>query len=404
MGKRDHFVGIDVGSKKVVCLIGRKGELEELNIIGIGVRESRGVKNGVIIDLDATAGDIEEAVKEAETMAYLDVEEALVSISGAHLQSLNSLGTINVMGKEKITSEDVDRLLVQARSIAIPNDREILYVLPQEYTLDSQSGIVNPVGMTGTKLDIKVHIITALSAAVHNLTTCINKAGVGIKAIIPSYIAAAETTLNADEKELGVALLDVGEGTSDIAFFEKGSLWSSFVMAIGGNYFTRDIAIGLRTSIADAEKIKRRYGTLIMPGNRDETAIKIPSVGSGKEKTIPIDILIDILSPRAEELLGIFKQQIGNSGSLKYMNAGVVITGGCANLKGLDEKAENVFGLPSRVGCPGAGIEGLLDRVRYPEFSVAVGLLFLAARQFGGGQGTEGNGLLSKMRSLFERF
>ncbi len=199
MGKRDHFVGIDVGSKKVVCLIGRKGELEELNIIGIGVRESRGVKNGVIIDLDATAGDIEEAVKEAETMAYLDVEEALVSISGAHLQSLNSLGTINVMGKEKITSEDVDRLLVQARSIAIPNDREILYVLPQEYTLDSQSGIVNPVGMTGTKLDIKVHIITALSAAVHNLTTCINKAGVGIKAIIPSYIAAAETTLNADE-------------------------------------------------------------------------------------------------------------------------------------------------------------------------------------------------------------
>ncbi len=404
MGKENYSVGIDIGSDKIVCLIGKKGETEELNVVGIGVRESKGIRSGGIKDLEIVSNDIREAVKEAETMALVDVEEAVVSISGSHLQSINSVGTINVTGKEKITEEEINKLMNQARNLPIPNDREILYMLPQEYTLDSQDGIINPIGMTGNKLDIKVHIVTALSTAVHNLTTAVNKAGVEIKAFIPSAIAASETVLNYDEKELGVGMIDFGEGTIDIAFYERGSLWSSVVIPLGGFYFTNDIAIGLKTTMGEAKKIKKKYGSVILTEqNRDQT-IKIRTNKSGEEKQIPMDLLVEILYPRAEEMLKLIKDTLEKNGILRRMNAGIVLTGGTANLNGLDEVAETIFNLPARIGKPDTGIEGLLDRVRYPEFSVSVGLLLFSLRHLDDVQVSKKKSFWSKIKSLFESF
>jgi len=404
MVKEDYFVSIDIGTEKVVCLIGKRGDVEELNITGIGVRSSKGIKSGGIKDLDAVSNDIKEAVTEAETMALVDVEEAVVSISGKHLRGINSIGTINVTGKEKIGEDEIDKLLMQARNLSIPNDREILYMVPQEYTIDAQSGITNPIGMTGNKLDIKVHIITALTAAIHNLTTCINRAGIEVKAIIPSFIATAETVLTEDEKELGVGLFDIGKGTTDIAFYEKGSIWSSMVIPIGGYYFTSDIAIGLMTSIGEADRIKKKYGTVVIPENEEEKAIEIRTSKGGNKKTIPIDILVDILNPRAKEILGLIKDTLEKQGPLKRMNAGIVITGGSANLSGIEEVAEKVFNIPARVGMPSEGIEGLFDRVRFPEYSVAVGLLLIASRQIIGGKTRKRKSVWEKFKEMLDKF
>ncbi len=405
MSKENYSVSIDIGSDKIVCLIGKKGETEELNIVGIGVRESKGIKSGGIKDLEIVSRDIREAVKEAETMAIVDVEEAVVSISGTHLQSLNSVGTINVTGKEKITEEEIQKLMNQAKNLPIPTDREILYMFPQEYTLDSQDGIINPIGMMGNKLDIKVHIVTALSAAVHNLTTAVNKAGVEIKAFIPSFIAAAETVLNDDEKELGVGMLDFGEGTIDFAFYERGSIWSSMVLPMGGYYFTNDIAIGLMTTMSEAKKIKKKYGSVVLGEGDHGNAIPVTTnKEDNKKKNIPMDLLVDILKPRAEEMLMMIRDNLERIGILNKMNAGLVLTGGTANLKGLDEVSESVFGLPARIGKPLKGIEGLLDRVKYPEFSVAVGLLFFSLRQLEEIKVSKKRSFWSKIKNLFESF
>jgi cell division protein FtsA len=404
MPRDDYFVGIDVGTDKIVCLIGKRGEIEDINIVGMGKAPSRGVKAGSIVDLDAVSEDIMIAINEAEMMASVKVEEAIVSISGAQIKSVNSSGTITVSGKEKITENEIEKVLQQTREFSMPKDRDILHLVPQEYKLDSQEGIVNPIGMSGHKLDGKVHIITALKASINNLMTCVNKAGVEVKGIVPSFIAAAETILNHDERELGVGLVDIGKGTTDMAFYENGSIWNSFVIPVGGYYFTSDIAIGLMTSIGEAEKIKRKDGTVIVPENSANRTITFSTSKGDKEKTIPIDILVDILNPRAKEILGIIKDSLKQQNVFDRMNSGIVLTGGTANLQGFTEVAEEVFGIPARIGKPGKNIEGLAERVSHPEYSVAVGLLFLAAREESGKRGFKKKGILGILKGLIDRF
>ena len=404
MPKDDYFVGIDVGSDKIVCLIGKRGEMEEINIVGMGKSPSRGVKAGSIIDLDTASEDIMIAINEAEMMASVKVEEALVSISGVQLKSVNSSGTITVSGKERITEAEVEKVLFQTREFSMPKDRDILHLVPQEYKLDLQEGIVNPIGMSGHKREGKVHIITALKASINNLTTCVNKAGVEVKGIVPSFLAAAETILNHDEKELGVGIVDIGKGTTDMAFYENGSIWNSLVIPVGGYYFTSDIAIGLMTSIGEAEKIKRKDGTVIVPEDGANKTITFSTNKGDKEKTIPVDILVDILNPRAKEILGLIKDSFKQQNVFDRMNAGIVLTGGTANLEGLVEIAEEVFSIPARIGKPGKNIEGLAERVSHPEYSVAVGLLFIASREDGGKRSFKKKGIFGKLKTFFDRF
>ncbi len=404
MPKNDYFVGIDIGTDKIVCLIGKRGEIEDINIVGMGKSPSKGIKTGSIIDLDAVTEDLLTAISEAEIMASVKVEEAFVSISGAQLKSVNSSGTITVSGKEKITEYEIEKVLQQTKEYSMPKDRDILYLVPQEYKLDSQEGIINPIGMRGNKLDGKVHIITALRSSIINLTTCVNKAGVEVKGIVPSFLAASETVLTEDEKDLGVGLIDIGKGTTDMAFYENGSIWNSIVIPIGGHYFTSDIAIGLMTSIGEAERIKRRDGTVVIPDDSANRTITFSTSRGDKEKNIPIDILVDILNPRAKEILGLIKDTFKQQNVLDRMNSGIVITGGVANLEGLTEVAEEVFGIPARVGKPGKNIEGLAERVSHPEYSVAIGLLFLAARETGRRKYSNRKGFIEKIKSFFERF
>jgi cell division protein FtsA len=309
-------------------------------------------------------------------MAGVEIDSAFVGISGAHIKSFNSRGVIAVSGKNReITREDIRRVIDQSKAVSIPPDRDVIHVIPQEFVVDEQDGIKAPLGMSGIKLEVNVHIVTSAITSVQNLRTCVERAEIEIEQIVLNQIATASAVLTHDEKELGVGLIDIGAGTTEVAIFERGSLWYTSIIPIGGDNFTNDIAVGLRTPIPEAEKIKKKFGCVAVPTVDEQETIEVPSVGKArKPRVLSRQILSDIIQPRAEEIFRLVDGDIKRMGYEKSLNSGVVLTGGTALLEGLEEVAEEIFDLPVRRGDP-TGVSGLIDRVSTPDYATAVGLI-----------------------------
>ena len=353
MPKNGHIVGIDIGTKKVTVLIGAVTDERKIEVIGIGTADSQGLRKGVVVNLDATSEAIRKAQEEAELMAGVKINAAFIGISGAHIKSFNSRGVVAVSGKNRVISkDDIRRAIEQSKAVSIPPDREILHVIPQEYVVDEQDGIKDPLGMNGIKLEVNVHIVTGAIMLVQNLRTCVERAGIQIEKIVLNQIATSEAVLTHDEMELGVGLIDIGAGTTEVAIFERGSLWYTSIIPLGGDNFTNDIAVGLRTAIPDAEKIKKKFGCVIAPAGDEQETVEVPSVSGRKPRVLSRQLLAEIIQPRAEEIFRLVDTDIKRMGYEKSLNSGLVLTGGTALLEGLEEVAEEIFDLPVRRGEP----------------------------------------------------
>ncbi len=400
MPKNNYIVGLDIGTKKTAAIIGEITEDKKIEIIGIGTTDSRGLRKGVVVNLEATVNAIKKAQEEAELMAGVEIDSAFVGISGAHIKSFNSRGVIAVSGKNKeITPEDIERVIDQSKAVSIPPDREIIHIIPQEFVVDEQDGIKDPLGMSGIKLEVNVHIVTSATTSVQNLKTCIERAGIEIERVVLNQIAASSSTLSHDEMELGVGMIDMGGGTTEVAIFERGSLWYTSIIPIGGDNFTNDIAVGLRTPIPEAEKIKKKFGCVSSPMLDEQDTIEVPSVGRGKKpRILSRQLLADIIQPRAEEIFRLVDNDIKRMGYEKSLNSGIVLTGGTALLEGLEEVAEEIFDLPVRRGDP-SGIGGLAERVNTPDYATSVGLIL-----FGYDQWKEKTLSKDRKRSLWVKF
>src|SRR5512132_192048 len=379
-----------------------------LDVVGIGVAESRGIKRGVVVNVDAAVDSIKKAIEEAELTAGVEIDSVHLAVAGPHIKGFNSRGVIAVAGKSReITPDDVRRAIEAAKAVTLPNGREILHVLPQDFVVDEQDGIGAPVGMTGARLEVNVHIVTGAVSSTQNLIACVNRAGVSVTDTVIEQLAASEAVLTQDEKELGVALVDIGGGTADLAIFERGSLWHTGVVAGGGDHFTNDIAVGLRTPIHDAEKVKRKHGCALSSMVDEDETIEVASVGGRKPRLMARRILSEILQPRAEEIFHLVWDEIRRAGYEKSLNSGIVLTGGGAILEGLPEIAEQIFDLPIRRGCP-VGVGGLSDHVNRPTFATGVGLVLYGHRNSGESRAPVGAGALvraaGRLRGLFREF
>ena len=381
MGRKDRYlVGLDVGTSKICAIVAELVDDHGLDVVGIGVAESRGIRRGVIVNLEAAVDSIKKAIDEAELMAGVEIDAVHLSMAGPHIKGFNSRGVIAVAGKSReITRDDVRRAIEAAKAVSLPAGREILHVLPQDFVVDEQDGIGVPVGMTGARLEVNVHIVTSATTATQNLVSCVNRAGVGVLDTVVEQIGAAEAVLTQDEKELGVALVDIGGGTTDIAIYERGSLWHTAVIGVGGDHFTSDIAVGLRMPIPDAEKLKRKCGCALSAMVDEEETIDVASVGGRRPRVMARRILSEILQPRAEEIFHLVWDEIRRAGYEKSLNSGIVLTGGGAILEGMHEIAEQIFDLPIRRGAP-TGVGGLADHVGSPAFATAVGLVLYGQR------------------------
>ena len=409
MARRERYlVGLDVGTSNVCAVVGESHDDGSVDIVGIGVVESRGIKRGVVVNLEAAVESIKKAIEEAELMAGIEVDSVHLALSGPHIKGFNSRGVIAVAGKNReITRDDVRRAIDAAKAVALPTGREILHVLPQDFVVDEQDGIGAPIGMTGARLEVNVHVVTGATSSTQNLIACVNRTGVTVVDTVIEQLAAAEAVLMPDEKELGVAVVDIGGGTADLAIFERGSLWHTGVVAVGGDHFTNDIAVGLRTPIPDAEKVKRKSGCALSSMVDEDDTIEVASVGGRKSRLMPRRILSEILQPRAEEIFHLVWDEIRRAGYEKSLNSGIVLTGGGSILEGMPEIAEQIFDLPIRRGCP-VGVGGLADHVNNPTFATPVGLVLYAHRNrmpeaVRVGAGTFGR-MAGRLRGIFKEF
>jgi cell division protein FtsA len=350
-------------------------------IVGVGTSPSRGLRKGVVVDIDATVDSIRKAVDEAEMMAGCEISSVYAGIAGGHIQAHNEIGMIAIKDRE-VRLADVKRVIEQAQAIAIPADREVIHVIPQEYELDGQDGIKHPVGMSGVRLIAKVHIVTAAVTSAQNVIKSANKAGLNVIDIVLEPLASAEAVLAPDEKELGVALIDLGGGTTDLAVFADGSIKHTAVLSLGGYHLTNDAAVGLRTPFDQAERIKRRFGCAAARYLPREELLTVPSVGGRAPREVSRKMLSEFLEPRMEEILSLVREELARAGHLDKIPSGIVVTGGTSALEGLPELAEEIFELPVRRGTP-RGIGGLVDRVAGPEFSTAVGLAIYGSKRVG---------------------
>jgi cell division protein FtsA len=379
-----------------------------LDVVGIGVAESRGIKRGVVVNVDAAVDSIKKAIEEAELMAGVEIDSVHLALSGPHIKGFNSRGVIAVAGKNReITRDDVRRAIDAAKAVALPTGREILHVLPQDFVVDEQDGIGAPVGMTGARLEVNVHIVTGAVSSTQNLIACVNRAGVTVADTVIEQLAASESVLTQDEKELGVALVDIGGGTADLAIFERGSLWHTGVVAVGGDHFTSDIAVGLRTPMPDAEKVKRKSGCALSSMVDEDDTIEVASVGGRKPRLMARRILSEILQPRAEEIFHLVWDEIRRAGYEKALNSGIVLTGGGSILEGMPEIAEQIFDLPIRRGAP-MDVGGLADHISSPTFATPVGLVLYAHRNREPETTRVGAGAFGRMagrlRGIFKEF
>lgn len=367
------IVGIDVGTTKVCTLVGEVSEEGVLSIVGVGVVPSRGLRKGVVVDVNEATDVIATSVDRAERFSGYHIERAYVGIAGGHISSLNSRGVVAV-SHDSITQSDIDRALETAQAIAIPHNRQILHIIPRGFVVDGQDGVRDPIGMRGFRLEVEAHIITGGVASIHNLVKCIQGAGVEVEDLILASLASSEAVLTAAEKDMGVVLADIGGGTTDIAIFVEGSIWHSSVLPIGGNHLTNDVAIGLRTPFANAEDIKVRYGYAIPNHIPPGETFDFNAFGEGSRQSISRRFLSEILEARAAEIFSLILQEVKRSGYDGLLPAGVVLSGGVANLAGFKELGREVLQLPVRVGAP-HGLEGLVDIISNPAYATGVGLL-----------------------------
>ncbi|MBI5524804.1 MAG: cell division protein FtsA [Deltaproteobacteria bacterium] len=373
MAKREELiVGLDIGTTKICAVVGET-TAEGIDVIGVGTSPSRGLRKGVVVNIDHTVNGIVKAIEEAELMAGCEITNVYSGIAGSHIRGINSRGMVAVKDKE-VERYDIDRVIDAAKAIPLPTDREIIHILPQEYIIDEQDGIKEPLGMAGVRLEAKVHIVTGAVSAAQNLVTCANKAGLQVESIVLQPLASAVAVLSEDEKELGVALVDVGGGTADIAVFSDGSIVHTSVIPLGGNHITNDIAVGLRTPADEAEKIKIKYGCAMTSMVSKEENIEVPSVGGRQPRVLSRQILAEIIEPRVEEIFQLTHTEIQKSGYEELLASGVVITGGSTLMEGMPEMAEEVLGMPVRRGYP-QGVGGLTDVVKSPAYSTGVGLV-----------------------------
>jgi cell division protein FtsA len=400
LSKKDKYlVGIDIGSTKTCALISEI-EDEQVKFLALGAAESKGLRKGVIVNLDATVSSIRRAVEEAESVANVPVESALIGVAGGHVRGVDSVAGISLGQRPRdIERDDVRRAVDAARNITLPEDREVLHVLPNEFKVDAQEGIRDAIGMVGQRLEANVHLVTSSIAATQNLVSAANKAGILINDTVLEQLASAEACLTQDERELGCCLLDIGGGTTELIVYGGGVVRHTSAVPVGGDHFTNDLAVGLRTPIPEAERIKRHHSFAASALLREDGAIEIASVGDRPPRTIFARMLTDIIEPRATELLALIHEDLQRAGLLKQIPAGFILAGGGARLNGLDELCEHTFHLPVRIAAP-KGLADLPDQVAQPEYATVVGLVMYGARVRRSAPQRSGN-LVSKLKAMF---
>ena len=367
------IVGLDIGTSKVVAIVGEMTDEGTVEVMGMGSHPSKGMKKGVVINIESTVQSIQRAVDEAELMAGCQIHSVYVGIAGSHISSLNSHGIVAIKEQE-VAGQDLERVLDAARAVPIPADQKVLHVLPQEYVIDGQEGIKEPQGMSGVRLEAKVHVVTCAVNAAQNIEKCIRRCGLDVEDIILEQLASSYAVLTDDERELGVCLADIGGGTTDIAIFTEGSIRHTGVTAIAGDQVTNDIAMGLRTPSQHAEEIKIRYACALRQLAGPDQTIKVPSVGDRPPRDLSRQSLAEIVEPRYDELFTLIQSELRHLGFEDLIPSGIVLTGGTAKMEGAAELAEEIFHMPVRVGYPQT-VEGLAEVVRNPVYSTAVGLL-----------------------------
>ena len=410
MAKRDDdklIVGLDIGTSKVLAIVGELTPTGEVEIIGVGHHPSRGMKKGVVVNIESTVQSIQRAVEEAELMAGCQIHSVYAGIAGSHISSFNSHGIVAIKDKE-VGPGDVERVIEAARALAIPADQKVLHILPQEFIIDKQEGIREPIGMSGVRLEAKVHIVTGAVSAAQNIIKCVRRCGLEVDDIILEQLASSISTLTEDEKELGVCLVDIGGGTTDISIFTEGAIRHTAVIPIAGDQVTNDIAVALRTPTQYAEDIKKKYGcALTQLAHRDET-IEVPSVGDRPPRKLSRQTLAEVIEPRIEELYSLIQAELRRSGFEDLVGSGLVLTGGSAKMEGVVDLAEEVFHMPVRLGVP-QYVGGLKGVVQNPIFATGVGLVLYGARCREGKQYVQNpgasvgvKGAWSKMKSWFQ--
>ena len=377
--ERNLIVGLDIGTSKVVALVGEVGLDGSIEVLGLGSQPSRGLKKGVVVNIESTVQSIQRAVEEAELMAGCEIHSVFAGIAGSHVRSLNSHGVVAIRDKE-VTQSDVEHVIDAAKAVAIPADQKILHVLPQEFIVDVQEGIRDPIGMSGVRLEAKVHIVTGADSAAQNIEKCIQRCGLEVDDVVLDQLASSFAVLTEDEKELGVCLVDIGGGTTDLAVFANGAIRHTAVIPIAGDQVTNDIAVSMRTPTQYAEDIKIRYACALSQLANPDESIEVPSVGDRPPRRLARQTLAEIVEPRYEELYGLIRDELRRAGFEETIAAGIVITGGSAKMEGAVELAEEVFHVPVRLGVP-QGITGLADVVRNPIHATGVGLLLYARAQ-----------------------
>ena len=397
------IVGLDIGTSKVVAIVGEINEDGSLSIVGIGSHKSRGLKKGTVVNIESTVESIQRAVEEAELMAGCQINSVFAGIAGSHIRSMNSHGIVAIRDRE-VVAADVERVIDAAQAVAIPADQRVLHILAQEYLIDSQEGIKDPLGMSGVRLEAKVHLITCAKNAVQNIEKCIKRCGLETDEIILEQLASAYAVLTEDEKELGVCLVDIGGGTTDIAIFTEGAIRHTGVIPIAGDQVTNDIAMALRTPTEDAEDIKMKYVCALTQLASPTDYIRVPSVGERRPRELSRQALAEVVEPRYAELFGLVKAELQRRGFEELLAAGVVLTGGTSKMEGVVDLAEEIFHAPVRVGSPN-NVCGLDDIVRNPIYSTGVGLLLYGLKQYqeqGGVKGGEHKiHLVSRVKNWF---
>jgi cell division protein FtsA len=404
-GEKNLIVGLDIGTSKVVAIVGEVTPENEIEVIGIGSHPSRGLKKGVVVNIESTVQSIQRAVEEAELMAGCQIHSVYAGIAGSHIRSLNSHGIVAIRDKE-VTNADVERVIDAARAVAIPADQRILHILPQEFIIDNQEGIREPIGMSGVRLEAKVHMVTGAVSAAQNIIKCVRRCGLEVDDIILEQLASSYAVLTDDEKELGVCLVDIGGGTTDIAVFTEGAIRHTAVIPIAGDQVTNDIAVALRTPTQHAEEIKIKYACALTQLASPDESIEVPSVGERPARRLARQTLAEVVEPRYEELFTLVQAELRRSGFEDLCAAGIVLTGGSAKMEGVVELSEEIFHMPVRLGLP-QYVAGLVDVVKNPIFSTGVGLLLFGyhnramreaeVRMSGGFRS-----VMKKMRSWFQ--
>lgn len=407
MADKKLIVGLDIGTSKVVAIVGEISPDDEIQIIGLGSHPSRGLKKGVVVNIESTVQSIQRAVEEAALMAGCEIHSVYTGIAGSHVRSLNSHGIVAIRDQE-VTYDDVLRVIDAARAVAIPADQKILHVLPQEFIIDNQEGIREPVGMSGVRLEAKVHIVTGAVSAAQNIVKCVRRCGLEVDEIILEQVASSYAVLTEDEKDLGVCLVDIGGGTTDIAIFTGGAIRHTHVIPIAGDQVTNDIAVALRTPTQHAEDIKVKYACALKQLTSLDDTIEVPGMGEREPRRLSRQILADVVEQRYEELFQLVQAELRRSGFEELIASGIVLTGGAAKMQGVIELAEEVFHVPVRLGVP-QYVSGLSEVVRNPIYATGVGLLMYGKQQLAMPRSSSGSddgfsGVLTKMKKWFSGF